>query len=389
MRTIAMPEFADPDLILRVRRKTLADGRSALEFEAKARDPQLDLYFRPFDSEPFDEDPKLHFQELLSEIDQMPQGGSEDWLEGRGIQLFEELVPVDLQRRLWALRGAIRTVQVLSDETWIPWELLKLQDPDDPSASGSFLVEAFSLTRWLLEVPLLVKDFPLRRIALVIPRDSGLPMSQIEGKNLKALAGEAHEIIEIPATLQEVKSALASGSYGGWHFTGHGLAWRGGAHRWSIHLEDREELSSPHLTGPVRRLGMGKPLVFLNACHSGRGAPSLTGVAGLASSFLRAGAGAFVGSLWSLDDEQACYFAEDFYRHLFSGLEIGESVRRARLALRERFPGFNNWLAYTVFAHPLARCSKATLRKSRTRTKKTEKEKKTKGSGSAVPVEQS
>lgn len=382
--TAAMPESVDPDLILRVRRKTLADGRSVLEFEAKARDPQLDLYFRLFDSEPFDQDPKAHFQELLNDIDHMTDdpGG---WLAGRGIQLFEELVPIELQRRLWALRGEVQTVQILSDETWIPWELLKLQDPDDPSADGPFLTEVFSLTRWLLKVSSLVIHFPMQRIALVRPKDSGLPMGRAEGEQLKTLAGASHKIIEIPATLHEVKAALASGGYGGWHFTGHGLGWNGSPNRWSISLEAQEELSAPHLTGPVRRLGQGKPLIFLNACHTGRGAPSLTGMGGLASAFLKAGAGAFVGSLWSLEDEQAYCFAENFYRNLFSGTGMGEAARMARLALRERYPGSNNWLAYSIFAHPLAHCPKAPLRKVVVRTNK--KEKKTKGSGSVVSIE--
>jgi len=240
--------------------------------------------------------------------------------------------------------------------------LLRLQNPDDLSSSGLFLVEAFSITRWLLDTPLIM-NLPMRRVALVIPKNSGLPKARVEGERVKALCGPLRDVDEIPAAYSAVKSALASGRYEGWHFAGHGLAFNGSPHRWSIYLEEREELHPSDLHGPARQLGRGRPLVFLNACHTGRGAISLTGIAGLASAFLKAGAGAFVGSHWELQDEQAFHFAEELYQALFSGVEIGEAVRKARSALRAKFPASNNWLAYTVFAHPLATCSVAPRRR--------------------------
>lgn len=85
----------------------------------------------------------------------------------------------------------------------------------------------------------------------------------------------------------------------------------------------------------------------------------------MASAFLNMGAAAFLGSYWKLSDEQACCFAGEFYKHLFSKVEIGEAARRARLTLRDRFGG-NDWLAYTLFAHPLARCSTPSRAKQRT-----------------------
>ena len=151
-------EAADPDLILTVMQETLADGRRALKFFAKAREPHLNLYFTRFESEPFHGEPHEHFRELFRDIARVPQGCSEDWLAGRGAQLFSELLPEPLQRRLCGLVGAVRTVQILSNEAWIPWELLKLQDPEDPSSSGPFLVEAFSLTRWMSELRFLKSD---------------------------------------------------------------------------------------------------------------------------------------------------------------------------------------------------------------------------------------
>jgi formylglycine-generating enzyme required for sulfatase activity len=348
-----MQDAGDPDLILTVMQETLADGRKALRFFAKAREPKLNLYFARFESEPFYGEPHEHFRELFRDIAKIPRGCSEDWLAGRGAQLFAELLPEPLQRRLCALVGSVRTVQILSNETWIPWELLKLQDPDRPS-SGPFLVEAFSVTRWLTDLRFpQVKHLPMQRIALVVPQDSGLPKSVVEAEQVKAFGGMEREVVEVPATFRQVRDAFASGDYDGWHFAGHGVAGRTGS---SLFLENGEELSPAVLYGSAYQLGGRRPLVFLNACHSGRGEPSLTSIQGLAGAFLKAGAGAFIGAHWEVSDKQASCFAAELYRHLFSGLEIGEAVRKTRLELRARFPDGNTWLSYTVFADPGARC---------------------------------
>lgn len=353
-----MPESI-PDLTLDV---TLGSDRRTLKFVATAREEQLDLWHADFESGPFGYDLQIHFRELFRDIEQSSRSrDSEDWLAGRGATLFDELLPGELQRRLWALRNSVKTVQIVSNEGSIPWELLRLRDPDDPRSLGPFFVEAFSVTRWLPKLHP-VTYLPMRRIALVIPRDSGLPRCCEEGENLKAFGGAEREVVEIRALYQEVKNALASGEYDGWHFAGHGLGHRESAHRWSLLLEQGEELSPEVLYSFPRQSRHGRPLVFLNACSSGRGAASLTGMAGLASAFLNTGTAAFLGSYWKLRDEQACCFASEVYKNLFSGIAIGEAVRKARLALRDRFGG-NDWLAYTLFAHPMASCSAPSVEK--------------------------
>ncbi len=360
-----MTRATEPDLTLIVKQAWLNNDR-VLNFVAKTRKPQLGLNYTSFDSKPFRTDPQEHFRQLLGDREQMQEEGFDDWLGDRGAQLFAELLPIELQRRLCALVGRVNTCQILSDEVWIPWELLRLRDPDKPSARSRFLVEVFHVTRWLPGSELTL-ELPLRRMALVIPRDSGLPKVGDEGERVKSLGGALREVVEIPANRQDVKNALATGEFDGWHFAGHGSAHDGSPNRWSIVLERNQSLLTADLYGEASQLGRARPFVFLNACHSGRGAASLTGMVGLASAFLQAGAGAFVGSHWALEDEQAFCFAEELYRHLFAGIEIGEAVAKARLRLRENFHGSSDWLAYTVFAHPLARCRLRAEAKKRTR----------------------
>jgi CHAT domain-containing protein len=95
------------------------------------------------------------------------------------------------------------------------------------------------------------------------------------------------------------------------------------------------------------------PLVFLNACRTDGQAPLYTTVEGWASSFLRAGAGAFIGSLWEVVDTSASTYAQEFYRAALAGYSLGESTRQARDAIRDN-PGDPTWLAYTFYGDPAA-----------------------------------
>lgn len=80
---------------------------------------------------------------------------------------------------------------------------------------------------------------------------------------------------------------------------------------------------------------------------------SLTGIGGWATKFLSAGAGAFIGAYWSVYDQAAHDFAKAFYQQLLSGETVGKAAQVARAQIK---PGGDpTWLAYTVFAHPLAR----------------------------------
>lgn len=79
---------------------------------------------------------------------------------------------------------------------------------------------------------------------------------------------------------------------------------------------------------------------------------SLTDIGGWAKQFLDRGAGAFLGPYWSVYDQSAYAFAREFYSRLLIGMPIGKAVQEARAAIKSS--GSPTWLAYTVFADPLA-----------------------------------
>ena len=79
---------------------------------------------------------------------------------------------------------------------------------------------------------------------------------------------------------------------------------------------------------------------------------SLSDSGGWARQYLHAGVGAFIGAYWSIYDQPAYDFARELYRRLLGGIPIGRAVQEARTAIE---PASDlTWLAYTVFADPLA-----------------------------------
>jgi hypothetical protein len=346
-----------PDLSLIILEERI-DGDPAFSFRINAADPNLNLNFTPFGPVKLRLDPLPYFEDFFKDIEDLDFTTATDRakadlrLAAKGAQLFEDVIPENLRQWLWEHYAQIKSVQVQSEEPWIPWELCKLYGTENGRiVEGPFFSEAFAITRWRLGIgfkPALTMD----KMALVVPTDSGLDYADNERDYVKSLAGGRRQVERIPATFLAVQSALTSGEYDAWHFSGHGSVRAADPNRSIMYLEQDDEFTPEALSGRVKNLGIPKPLVFLNACQIGQSAHSLTGIGGWAARFLDAGAGAFVGAYWSVYDEPAYDFAVAFYSRLLAGIPIGQAAQEARLEIKS--PGDPTWLAYTVFADPLA-----------------------------------
>jgi CHAT domain-containing protein len=104
--------------------------------------------------------------------------------------------------------------------------------------------------------------------------------------------------------------------------------------------------------GPLRAAA---PLVFLNACHSGRLGFALTRLGGWGARLAELGCGGFLGALWPVTDHAALAFSQAFYERLAQGLALGEAVAQARDCVRVLYREDPSWLAYCCFGDPLAR----------------------------------
>ena len=276
---------------------------------------------------------------------------AEQRLAAKGSTLFEKVIPQDLQVVLWSVRNQIKSVQIESEEPWIPWEMCKLEGKDNGKlVEGPFFCEAFALCRRLMGIGVHPPTLTLNNMALVLPRNSGLQSAASEGSYVSSLANGGRKVTRVPAAYLDVIAEMKKGEHDGWHFTGHGGFSAPDPDRSVIVLEDGQRLMPEDLSGVVKNVGKPRPLVFLNACQIGRSALSLTGIGGWASRFVGAGAGAFVGAYWSVYDQAAHDFAQALYGRLLGGMTIGRAVQEARLMIKPL--GDPTWLAYTVFADP-------------------------------------
>jgi CHAT domain-containing protein len=132
----------------------------------------------------------------------------------------------------------------------------------------------------------------------------------------------------------------------------------------------------PFFAQKIRRILAGRPLVFLNACETGRTANEATpedaqrsvgrylgGPAeGLTSAFVYGGAMACIGAQWPVFDDSAADFALTFYDSMIEGNFVGEAMRRARQMTKDRFPDEISWASFVLYGDPTFRLGGSTAR---------------------------
>ena len=98
----------------------------------------------------------------------------------------------------------------------------------------------------------------------------------------------------------------------------------------------------------ILNLNLQARLVVLSACNTARGKISGDGVAGLARSFIAAGAPSVVASIWSVPDAPTATLMTNFYKNLAQNLDIAQALRQAMLTTMEEFPLPRDWAAFTL-----------------------------------------
>jgi hypothetical protein len=283
-----------------------------------------------------------------------------------GQNLWRNLIPEELKIRYAAEREAWRdrSLVVVSDEPYIPWELVwpygRGWEDENPWCLR------LCLTRWLRrdaqgnghEAP--PTRLPFGALACLAPSDANLPAAQQESQFLQDLVVQSGlaDLSPSACTWKEVLDLLESGNYDWLHAAAHGNFYPESPDSDSaIWLQDEYPLTPNAFVGYAIEdyIHAQRPGFVFNACHSGREGWILTRLGGWSNRLISSGAGLFIGPLWTVDDEAAFAFAETFYRQLVAGKTVGKAVQQARLAARR--PGDPTWLAYSVYSHPNARVS--------------------------------
>lgn len=266
-------------------------------------------------------------------------------LANLGAQLWQDAVPEAIQRQIHEQSSAITSLSVLSNLDTTPWELLYL------GRDAGFLVDRFPVVRRIERQPL-ARRFRFANAAYVLSEKFPAGAAK-ELKAVRTRVGAGAVDRGVYVRQDKLCDLIMDGTVNLIHFACHNGfdADTGSSMRMNDGPFDPKDLSTAALDGTLRD---ASPLVFFNACRSSDQVPTLTGMSGWANGFLRAGAGAFVGTLWAVRSMAAGVFADAFYRALLDERQsLGQASMTARQAVMAD-EGDPTWLSYSVYGNPAA-----------------------------------
>ena len=277
--------------------------------------PSLGLNHR-FESENVNQNKLDYVSGLYKEIEKFyPISPDEEeemnlQLRAYGGELFDQLFPAPLQELLWSNRADLKGIMVISDEPFVPWEIVHLKSPGDIVPDESLFLADLGLVRWIYgSWPR--QNFTVRRgfVGFVIPQyedtDLFLEFAEQEAVFFK----DRFSAVAVTPTIAGVRHAITSpGTFDLLHFACHGDGDLSDVLASRLTLEGKknndamgnEYYRPTYLSASmVKQLAnfSGNPIVSLNACSAGRSGYNLTGIGGFAQAFLKRSAGIFIGAL--------------------------------------------------------------------------------------------
>ncbi len=303
-------------------------------------------------------------------------------ITGLGITLAK-LIPDefwDVLEGVWQSAGGPPSLLLVSDDTYVPWELASLQEVDladgliDQNIPPILGVQV-RIGRWL---PSAIRrrrigahpaqppaaERSVARFALVVGdylAERGqrpLPKAKEEGQALAAkypnvwraaTASDLDELLDDRLTEQGDHVSVQV-----IHIACHGEVDPANPRYSGIVLSDADlRLGQMGVTGS-KLVATEEPFVFLNGCELGLGSEMLGDPGGLAPAFLGSGCRGFLAPLWLVNDTVAHDLALQFYEMaLGEGIAVGEVLRRMRQHYKpETAAPTSTPLAYVFYGHP-------------------------------------
>jgi hypothetical protein len=260
--------------------------------------------------------------------------------------------------------GRTPTLLLLTNETYVPWELAYISEPLEPGAPP-FLAAQTVMGRWLEDSDVMLPPSASLEVKRITAVASEYGLNSGQAKLLEALAEQRMMCEQWGAIALEAKSSDMTAMITGMRITGHlvHFAVHGysdpAANNQTLLLADKTQLPAAAMTGAYKCGETPRfSFVFLNACQVGTPGRSLGHAGGFPGVLVRGGTLGFIAPLWDVDDAIAREGAEAFYRETFTtGASVGATLHARR---RQYDNGSTTPIAYIYYGHPGLRLSRPT-----------------------------
>ncbi len=245
---------------------------------------------------------------------------AKDFAEGQGLSLYDDEAPQAFKVVYQALKkmGAPpRTIEVLTDDPSLPWELMRPMTNDGKRENflGLTVSVVHSTSTSTPRVPPPHAE-SVDAIEVVMPQYTGsvaLPGAQ---KELQSMKASFPGLTPVNGTVTDVSSLARDLPDGIIHYAGHGVmvTTPGLPPDVAILLNGGSIVPATWLS--LAEGGTGHPFYFFNACDLGQSTAVLNYVDGWAPTLMQSGASGYLGALWKVSDATAASYSAHFYADL-------------------------------------------------------------------------
>lgn len=288
------------------------------------------------------------------------------------------VLPKEISKALAKNENLSAPLIVVNDLTtsFIPWEIVKIGQTIPSLRAGMSRVlqtapnvdEAISTTK---------HQSSKVRVLIITDPTNDLRGAREEAEILKGILSKMSDVFEYyeigntldypsntAATKREIVSKVTSGQFHIVHYSGHAFFDPINRSASGLIAHNKEIVSSEEFKG-VSELPQ---IFFFNACESGRVRKTRDGQVkikkiqkpkrefeiarnvSVAEGLVSSGVSHFIGTYWPVGDDAAKIFSQVFYTTMMEGETIGESIRKARKALRDK-KNFD-WADYIHYGNP-------------------------------------
>ena len=286
---------------------------------------------------------------------------AKDFAEGQGAALYDDQAPQAFKtvyQKLKKMGAPPLTIEVLTDEPSLPWELMRPMTDD--GKREDFLGITLSVVHSTASSAPRVPPPPaeaLDKISVVMPQYSGDLALAGAQKELQAMKASFPKLDLVTGTVTAVSSLARDVPDGIVHYAGHGVrvTTKGLPPDVGILLADGSLVPDTWLS--LAEHGTGHPFYFFNACDLGQSDSVLNYVDGWAPKLLQSGASGYLGALWKVSDKTAGSFSAHFYADLKAKLSAGTPWSVADLVTQARRETYAEAydptaLAYVLYSAP-------------------------------------